>query len=555
MNGNKELVPTHWTTGWTTVLDTGTWRSTLPVHTWRPAPCFVNCPLGNDIPMWIGLAADEAFHEAWLALVDNNPLPAVIGRVCHHPCQTDCNRKVLEGAVGINSLEQYLGDMALEEGWSFPAAPEGSGKRVAIVGGGPAGLSAAYQLRRRGLEVTIYEAQPELGGVLRYGIPEYRLPKAVLNKEIQRILALGVSVKTFSPVADSAALAALRDEYEAVFVAIGAGRAKMLGHLEEAGALSGHDFLRTLAVCETAPDLGQRVVVVGGGSAAMDVARSSRRLGRTVSLVVLEERDAMLAQEEEVADAIEEGAALFNGAMIDTVEKAADGHLVLRCVRVKLDPDAPPGEFCPIRQQGGDFTLEADSLVVAIGQDPDFSVLGDQVETAGGLVKVDGGLAAGPDLYAGGDVATMDRYVSVAIGDGKKAALSIAAALGVGDDEAPKEYTLAEAVTPEEVNTYYFPEVEPTERDKSPVEERLSDFRESRLGLAFSQAAQEAARCMSCGTCIECDNCFVFCSDMAVAKEPDSELHYSVLKQYCKGCGLCAVECPRGCIIMIQETE
>jgi len=555
MNGDKQLVPTHWTTGWTTVLDTGTWRSTLPVHTWRPAPCFVNCPLGNDIPTWIGLAADENFYEAWLALVENNPLPAVIGRVCHHPCQTDCNRKTLEGAVGINSLEQYLGDMALQEGWAFPAASESLGKRVAVVGGGPAGLSAAYQLQRLGIDVTIHEAQPHLGGVLRYGIPEYRLPKAVLEKEIQRILDLGVSVRTFAPVADAAALAKLQEEYDAVFVATGAGQAKMLGHLEEAGALSGIDFLRTLAVCETAPELGARVVVVGGGSAAMDMARSSLRLGRTVSLVVLEEREAMLAQEDEVVDAIEEGASLFNGTMIDKVEKAADGSLLLQCIRVALDPDAPPGEFRPIAKEGGDFTLEADSVLVAIGQDADLSVLGDAVEAAGGIVKVDAGQAAGAGIYAGGDVATMNRYVSVAVGDGKKAARSMATALGVGDVEPVEEYTLAEAVTSEEINTYYFPEIEPTERQKAPVAERMSDFRETRTGLSFAEAAQETVRCMSCGTCIECDNCFVFCSDMAVTKEPDTELHYSVLKQYCKGCGLCAVECPRGCIIMIGETE
>lgn len=550
----QELVPTIWTTGYTTILDTGTWRTEVPLHTWRPAPCHVNCPLGNDIPVWIGLAAEGSFQEAWQALVEANPLPAVIGRVCHHPCQSDCNRKALEGAVGINSLEQYLGDMALDAGWAFPAAAEARGKRVAVVGGGPAGLSAAYHLRKLGFDVVLYEAQPELGGVLRYGIPEYRLPKAVVDREIRRILDLGVEVRVSSPV-DGEGLAKLKDEFDAIFVATGAGKAKMLGYLEAAGAVSGLDFLAAMARGET-PTLGTRVVVVGGGSAAMDVARTALRLGRTVSLVVLEERDAMLAQEDEVVDALEEGAALFNGAMIDTIDKAEDGHLLLRCKRVKLDPDAPPGVFRPIPQEGGGFILEADSLLVAVGQDAALEAVASTAETAGGLIKVDAQqTTSAATVYAGGDAATNNRYVSVAIGDGRRAARAIALSLGASDVELMPRYTLADAVPVEVINTYYFPAIEPTERGKLPVDRRLAGFAETRLGLAAEAAAQEAARCMSCGTCIECDNCVVFCSDMAVRPDSESDVHYMILKQYCKGCGICAVECPRGCIIMEQETE
>lgn len=550
----QELVPTIWTTGYTTILDTGTWRSEAPLHTWRPAPCHVNCPLGNDIPVWIGLAAEGSFQEAWLALTEANPLPSVIGRVCHHPCQSDCNRKALEGAVGINSLEQYLGDMALDAGWAFPAPAKALGKRVAVIGGGPAGLSAAYHLRRLGFDVVLHEAQPELGGVLRYGIPEYRLPKAVVDQEVRRILDLGVEARVSSPV-DGEGLAKLKDEFDAVFVATGAGTAKMLGYLQAAGAVSGLDFLSAMARGET-PDLGKRVVVVGGGSAAMDVARTAMRLGRTVSLVVLEDRDAMLAQEDEVVDALEEGAALFNASMIDTIDKAPDGHMLLHCTRVKLDPDAPPGVFRPIPQEGGKFILEADSLLVAVGQDAALEAVAATAETAGGLIKVDEQQATSASpVYAGGDAATTNRYVSVAIGDGRRAARAIAVSLGASEVDLMPSYTLADAVPAEVINTFYFPPIEPTERGKLPVVKRLAGFAETRLGLAAQAAAQEAARCMSCGTCIECDNCFVFCSDMAVQRDPESDLHYTILKQYCKGCGICAVECPRGCIIMEQETE
>jgi NADPH-dependent glutamate synthase beta subunit-like oxidoreductase/Pyruvate/2-oxoacid:ferredoxin oxidoreductase delta subunit len=551
----QELAPTIWTTGWTSILDTGTWRNQVPVHTWRPAPCFVNCPLGNDIPVWIGLAAEGSFQEAWQALVEANPLPSVIGRVCHHPCQNDCNRKVLEGAVGINSLEQYLGDMAVQAGWKLPAPADRRGRRVAVVGGGPAGLSAAYHLRRLGFDVVIYEAEPQLGGVLRYGIPEYRLPKAVVDSEIRRILDLGVEARLSSPVEGEAGLAKLKDEYDAVFVATGAGKAKTLRYLEEAGATSGLDFLGALARGEK-PQLGKRVAVVGGGSAAMDVARSAMRLGHAVSLIVLEDRDAMLAQEDEVIDALEEGAHLFNGAMIQTVDRAADGHLVLRCSRVTLDPDAAPGTFKPIPVDGGDFTVDADSLLVAVGQDADLTLAGNQLGTANGLITVDAqqNSSAG-SVFAGGDVATANRYVSVAIGDGRRAAQAIAVALGATDAELMPTYTTADAVSAEEINTYYFPAIEPTKRSKPPANQRLAGFAETRLGLAAQEAAQEAARCMSCGTCIECDNCYVFCSDLAVQRDPDSTLHYTILKQYCKGCGVCAVECPRGCIVMEQETE
>ncbi|HZK49428.1 MAG TPA: FAD-dependent oxidoreductase, partial [Thermoleophilia bacterium] len=260
-------VPTIWTTGWTDVFNTGTWRAATPVHEWRPSPCHVDCPIGNAIPRWIKPIAEGAHEEAWLALVDTNPFPAVTGRVCHHPCEGHCNREVLEAVVGINGLEHFLGDRALEEGWALPAPGDPQGKSVAVVGGGPAGLSCAYHLRRLGYEVTVLEARPALGGLLRYGIPEYRLPAPVVDAEIRRILDLGVEVRTNTPVADAAALERLRREFDAVFVAVGAQQAKTLAHLEQgAGAgrvLDGLEYLRR-CIEGVARDLGERMTVVGG---------------------------------------------------------------------------------------------------------------------------------------------------------------------------------------------------------------------------------------------------------------------------------------------------
>ena len=286
-------VRTAWTTSWSDVLNTGTWRAALPVHQWKPSPCHIQCPIGNAIPAWIASIGEGRYQEAWEALVATNPFPAVTGRVCAHPCETECNRAiVLEGAVGINGLEQFLGDQALTEGWTLPAPGAAQGKRVAVVGGGPAGLSAAYHLRQLGYDVTVFESSSRLGGLLVWGIPEYRLPGDVVDREIGRILDLGVEARTDAPIADEAALARLRQEYDAVFVAVGAARAKRLPYLDEAVGsaivLDGLDYLRRVRAGEDL-ELGQRVVVIGGGSAAVDVARHRPTAGQG--------RDPRLARE------------------------------------------------------------------------------------------------------------------------------------------------------------------------------------------------------------------------------------------------------------------
>ena len=417
------------------MFNTGTWRAATPVHEWRPSPCHVDCPIGNAIPRWIKPIGEGAHHEAWLALVETNPFPAVAGRVCHHPCEGHCNREVLEAVVGINGLEHFLGDRALEEGWALPGPGAEQGKRVAVVGGGPAGLSCAYHLRRLGYDVTVFEARAELGGLLRYGIPEYRLSTSVVDGEIQRILDMGVEVRIGAPVSDAAGLEALSTEFDAVFLAVGAQQAKTLPHLEEgAGAERVLDGLEYLRRCTegVARDLGARMTVIGGGSAAMDVARSARRLGHQVSLVALETRAVMPALPEEIEQALEEGVALFDGAMVQTVEAADDGGLSLRCVKVTLDPEAPAGVLRPVPVGGGEFTLAADVIVTAIGQDPDLAPYGDGLSVERAVLTVDGTTLATskPGVFAGGDVASNSRFVSEAVGAGRRAAYGIAEYLG-----------------------------------------------------------------------------------------------------------------------------
>lgn len=594
--GSPDEIPTIWTTGWTDVFNTGTWRDATPVHEWRPSPCHVDCPIGNAIPTWIAGIREGAHQEAWLALVETNPFPAVTGRVCHHPCEGHCNREVLEAVVGINGLEHFLGDRALEEGWALPAPGEAQGKRVAVVGAGPAGLSCAYHLRRLGYDVTVFEAQPELGGLLRYGIPEYRLPARVVDGEIARVLAMGVEARTNAPVADAAALEALEAEFDAVFLAVGAQQAKTLAHLE-AGAGAGRvlDGLEYLRRCTegVARDLGERMTVIGGGSAAMDVARSARRLGHQVSVVALETRAVMPAQPEEIEQALEEGVALFDGAMVTAVEagagsgSAADGAVTLRCVKVTLDPAAPAGTIRPVPVEGGEFTLAADVIVTAIGQDPDLAAYGDSFTVERAVLAVDPATLATsrPGVFAGGDAASLDRFVSEAVGAGRRAAFGIAAHLGHSEAQALRRPLLEEAVNRKEVNPSYFDFADRHERAMAPAAERLTGFTETLSAFTSADAAAEASRCMSCGICVECDNCFVFCPDMAVQKEASragagsaataeaatggeaggaaaasgapagTGPFYYVLDQYCKGCGLCVTECPRGAVRLEQVTR
>ena len=553
------LVPTAWTTGWTTIFNTGTWRSQLPVHTGRPAPCFVSCPLGNEIPVWIRHltgATTEDYEAAWNKIVENNPFPAIIGRVCHHPCEANCNRQALDEPIAINSLEHFLGDLALEKGWQLPGPTEPQGKKTAVVGGGPAGLSCAYQLRRLGYDVTVFEARDAVGGMLRFGIPEYRLPRSVAEAEINRALDLGIKVVTRSPINTADKLEALRKDYDAVFVAIGARKAKTLPYLgDDARILIGLDFLEAVSRGQV-PTLGDRVAVIGGGSAAMDVARTLRRLGRSVQVIALEGREELPAQEEEVREALEEGVSLFDGTMVASLDGSRP-LMDLDCKKVMLDKEAlAQGEIKPIPLEGSDFKLQAHQVIVTIGQDPALDGLADLLTAEKGLVKTGGNLTTNlPGVFAGGDVATMDRYVSRAIGQGKEAAIAMASYLGHPKVSPLPAYTLDDAVARNEINPFYFPLASREERALRPVAERLSGFADVKIGYGEGQALAEADRCLSCGTCVECDNCYVFCPDMAIKRAPDREEHYMVLEQYCKGCGLCAAECPRGCVIMKQESK
>jgi NADPH-dependent glutamate synthase beta subunit-like oxidoreductase len=523
---------------------TGAWRTQRPLYLDRLPPCNHACPAGENIQGWLFHAESGDYEKAWRVLVEDNPLPAIMGRVCYHPCEGACNRGKLDEAVGINSVERFLGDEALKRKWKFARPKAATGKRVLVVGAGPSGLSAAYHLRRMGHEVDIREAGPYAGGMMRFGIPKYRLPREVLDGEVDRILDLGVELELNAKVGNiEETMRAGR--YDAAFLAVGAHLAKRayIPAGEAARILDAVSVLRGMEG-EEKPMLGRRVVVYGGGNTALDVARTAKRLGATEAIIVYRRtREKMPAHDFEVQEALEEGVLI---KWLSTIRKVADGG-TLTVEKMKLDDKGFP-------QPTGELeTLEADSVVLALGQDVDLSLLENVrgLEVKDGVVQVGPNMMTGyPGLFAGGDMVPSERTVTVAVGHGKKAARHIDAWLrGEAYAPAPKH----EIATFDRLNPWYYADAPKRVRPQLEIARRTSTFDEVVKGLDEGNALFEARRCLSCGNCFECDNCYGVCPDNAVVKlGPGKRFEFNL--DYCKGCGICVSECPCGAIKMVPET-
>jgi NADPH-dependent glutamate synthase beta chain and related oxidoreductases len=518
---------------------TGAWRTERPVYVDRLPPCNQHCPAGEDVRGWLYHAESGDYETAWRTLMAENPFPAVMGRVCYHPCQTACNRGRLDEAVGINAVERFLGDEAIRRGWTMPVEAAPSGKRVLVVGAGPAGLSAAYHLTRLGHAVTVVDSSDAPGGMMRYGIPRYRLPRDILDAEIRRIAELGVTLELGRTVTD---LRAEMRGYDAAFLAVGAhvGRRAYIPAGDSARVLDAVTMLRQTEY--EPPRLGRRVVVYGGGNTAMDAARTARRLGATDAVVVYRRtRDRMPAHDVEVADAVEEGVRM---KWLSTITQADGGKVVIE--RMRLDETGFP-------QPTGEFEeLAADAVVLALGQEPDLSLLDGLpgVEIEHGVVRVDETMMTGcPGVFAGGDMVPGERTVTVAVGHGKTAARHIDAWLrGTAYRPAPP----AEPATFDLLNTWYYSDAPATVRPRLDAARRVTTFDEVEGGLDEATALFEARRCMSCGNCFECDNCYGVCPDNAIRKLGPGK-GFEIDYDYCKGCGLCVAECPAGAITMVPE--
>jgi 2-oxoacid:acceptor oxidoreductase delta subunit (pyruvate/2-ketoisovalerate family) len=521
---------------------TGSWRVERPIYVDRLPPCNDACPAGENIQRWLYQAEPGDYEMAWRQLVEDNPFPAVMGRICYHPCETACNRAQLDEAVGINAIERFLGDLAIERGWSLPPAVTDSGKRVLVVGAGPAGLSATYHLRRLGHHVRLVDSAPKLGGMMRYGIPAYRLPRAVLDAETTRIVALGVDVELGHTVQD---IEGERHDggFDAVFLAVGAqlGRRVEIPAGDSSRVLDAVSLLHRVAENDP-PLLGRRVVVYGGGDTALDAARTARRLGATDAVVVYRRnRERMPANGDELEEALVEGVTV---RWLSTVSRFDGDRLVLEKMRLNDEgfPE-PTGEL---------EELDADSLVLALGQDTDLSLL-DQapdVVVDDGVVEVLPTMMTGESgVFAGGDSVPSERTATVAIGHGKRAARGIDAFVS---GRAPVNADRHELATFDRVNTWYYSDAPRTRRPELERARRQSTFDEVVGGLTEENALFEARRCLSCGNCFECDNCFGVCPDNAVIKLGPS-LRYEFDYDFCKGCGICAQECPCGAIDMVPE--
>ena len=559
--------------GSTALIETGKWGFQKPQTSFMTAPCQEACPAGNPIPQFLYLATEGRYQEALHALLKENPFPGVCGRVCFHPCEKDCNRAQYDESVSIHSMERYVFDATARQVPDVQPLADGGDKRVAVVGSGPAGLSCAYFLSLLGHRVTLFEARKELGGVMRWGIPAYRLPKRVLKKEIQRILRLGIKTRTGVRVGKDVSLEEL-NEYDAVFLSPGAQESALLG-IEGEGlkqVLKGGDFLdRINSNGKVAP--GKEIIVIGGGNTAMDVARSVLRLGSRVTIAYRRTRQEMPAIEDEIRDAEEEGAGFEFLVQPVKIALLRNNKVSVTFQRMKLGKRDQSNRRRVLPIEGECLSLKADGVISAVGENVDVSWMPESLLQKG-LIDVGPFLSThGSRLFAGGDAVAQPRTIVTAISAGKKAAISIDVHLrglrpeeifskiavgnkdsvsmegylaGISQDKWPKP---KEIVSYDKLNTLYFERRQRAQMPKLDRDAALKGFAEVNTGFSPEEAHLSASRCFSCGTCNYCYNCYFFCPEGVISLDPVQQTK-TVDYEHCKGCGTCATACPRHVVEM-----
>lgn len=570
-HGYSDIPITSVTEETTMVFRTGGWRSSRPQYQDKIPPCTIACPAGENIGQSMVHVAAGRYDEAVDILRRDNPLIAVTGRVCFHPCEGECNRTVMEGPVGIQAVERFLGDMGLEQPFRMDAAD--TGKRVAAVGSGPAGISFAYQALRAGMKAVVFEREDVPGGILATGIPEYRLPKHILFDEIRLLEDAGLDLRLGTEVGKDVSLDDILKGFDGVFIGAGFHSSATLDlpGMDAPDVHFGLDFLYRVNA-QRPPKVGRRTVVVGGGNTAMDVARSALRLGSHVTVVYRRTREMMPAIKEEVDEALDEGVRI--SYLLAPVEIVRTGNKVtgVRCQKMNLAEPDESGRRRPVPVPDSHQVIDCDTVVFAIGEKADLSFLpdGSTIDESGAVSGADGRLI--PGLLAGGDLTTARKTVAHAIGSGKRAFLAIQAYVNGKDWEDAARMTLtarnsvglydlladrphSQAIAgPEDINLDHFERARPNAEKANAIDALLHGFQEVRRTLSRSAASGEADRCFNCGVCNMCLKCFAFCPDSAIRVSEDGtylEIDYN----YCKGCGICVEECPRGAMTMVWEEK
>lgn len=528
-----------------------------PQQVEKTAPCQIGCGNCGDIRGWIGTIAqraktglnrEQAYTKAWQIITDVNPFPSALGRICPHPCEEHCNRSELDEPLAINAMERFLGDWAIKN--EIPLqAPEENRKEecFGVIGAGPSGLSFAYQMARRGFRVTVYESAEKPGGMLRYGVPDYRLPQEVLDAEIQRILDMGVELKLNTAVGRDVTLDQLRKRHAALYLGIGAQLGRSLGLPGEDGpsVWTGTDYLSRLNQGERV-DVGRRVLVIGGGNTAVDAARSARRSGAEVSIVYRRTRAEMPAVEHEIEDALEEGIGFLFLVAPVRVNRRTDGKLTgLVASRMELGDKDASGRRRPVEIQDSEFTLAADSIIAAVSQLPELDGF-ESLNREGNWLVTDAAGSVGDGILAGGDALGLG-IAGNAIVQGRRAAEELIARFSSEKPGRPEEER--PEIGPGQIRFDYKPESAPAQSPKLTGDERIRmGSSEVARTISEEQFLAETERCYSCGSCFGCEQCSMYCTTGCFTKleEVSQGMYFTLALDQCHECGKCVEVCPCG---------
>ena len=565
---------------------TGSWRFIKPIYEDKAPACQNACPAGNDIEGWIKLLQNGEYDKAYWHLKREQPFPAILGRICFKFCEATCNRTHLDDCVRINELERFVGDR-VELSTPHPDLSEYNGKSLAVVGSGPAGMSAAYYGRLLGFRVAMFEALPEMGGILRVGIPSYRLPRSIVAAEFDGLKNMGIEFIPNTAVGKDITLNELRNDYDYIFLATGvhaSAKLKVEGEDESDRIMSGLGMLKKVSLGEEV-ELGKKVAVIGGGNTAIDAARTAVRLGSDVTVIYRRSETEMPAHPGEVEAAREEGIRFRFLAAPEKIEIYEDGDIKkLVCCEMELGPTDESGRRRPVRKEDALFEVATDSILTAIGEIPIFDYLMDIVKTENRVVEIDEGMEVHTvddgraKIFAGGDIIDMPHTVVHALAAGKKAAIAmdcdhkgvdfskVLKEIAIGDGQAISfsqymgwapvnqvRQNNAQVIDSEKIVYDYFMKAPRVEKQVLDAGIRKGSFHAYDKTFDEDQAQREASRCMHCGRCTECDNCLIFCPDISVLVRGEGHFGYAIDYDYCKGCGICFTECPRNAITMIDE--